>query len=162
MLRYIKFVGLNLGNTRHHNFFISRNMLFWIMKNLIILILLIVGCFYNAIAQDKIAAKEALKHIGENVIIYDKVYGTKFLQNSNNIQLYIGNNYPHQFLTVIVKKVYWSQHMVQSQAELSGRSFCITGKLLKFNGRPVVEVTESSQLKPLMIDNVSPIYIKVR
>ena len=53
-------------------------------------------------AQVKISAKDAAKHIGDSVVITDKVFGGKAFSPSNMILLDIGGFNPNQLLTIMI------------------------------------------------------------
>ena len=66
------------------------------MKKLILLSAILLFII-KAFAQT-IPAKDALKHTGKKVTICDKVYGIKLDDHSKIITLYLGGDYPINWL----------------------------------------------------------------
>lgn len=123
------------------------------MKRSLILITFITLIAGIASAQTKIPAKEAAKHIGETVMVCDKVYGTKFFDNSGMTLLDLGGNHPNQYLTVMINKEDHGKFKDKPEDYFKGANVCVTGKIIDYHGKPEIIVTDPKDLKIDMTDN---------
>ena len=130
---------------------IQRNRQF--MKYPIIVVILVAIFNCKASSQVKIAAKDAPKHIGEKVMICDKVYSTKLIQGSNLTLLFLGGDFPDQLLTATIKVADKNKFKDHPAVYYRGRNVCVTGKLTEYKGKPGIVVQNQSQLKLDLIDN---------
>ena len=106
-----------------------------------------------ASAQTKIPSKQATKHIGETVMVCDKVYGTKFFDESGLTLLDLGGNHPNQYLTVVINKADRGKFKNKPEDYFKGTNVCVTGKIIDYHGKPEIVVTDSKDLKIDMTDN---------
>jgi DNA/RNA endonuclease YhcR with UshA esterase domain len=118
--------------------------------NLIAFIMLVAGL---ASAQTKIPAKEASKHLNETVMVCDKVYGTKFFDESGLTLLDLGGNHPNQCLTVVINKEDRSKFKDKPEDYFKGANVCVTGKIIDYHGKPEIAVTDPKDLKIDMTDD---------
>jgi micrococcal nuclease len=123
------------------------------MKRSLILITFITLIAGVASAQSKIPAKEAAKHIGETVMVCDKVYGTKFFDNSGMTLLDLGGNHPNQYLTVVINKEDRGKFKDKPEDYFKGTNVCVTGKIIDYHGKPEIIVNDPKDLKIDMTDN---------
>lgn len=123
------------------------------MKRSLILIVFITLIAGIASAQTKIPSKEAAKHIGETVMVCDKVFGTKFFDNSGMTLLDLGGNHPNQFLTVVINKEDRDKFKNKPEDYFKGTNVCVTGKIIDYHGKPEIIVTDPKDLKIDMTDN---------
>lgn len=101
-------------------------------------------CFaFMAKSQTTISIKEVAKHIGEEVTICDSVYTTRALNNLTLINL--GAEFPKQLLTVVIYKADLTKFKEPEKTYLQ-KKICVTGKLVLFNEKPQIVVTEPKQL----------------
>jgi hypothetical protein len=131
------------------------------MKKLLLPALLIILIAFTASAQTKIAASNASKHRGETVMICDKVYNTELVKGSNNIILSLGESYPNQYLTVIIKGADRSKFKEQPEVYFKGRAVCVTGTVVEYNGKPAIFVGGPSALKLDLVDSIVPIPVSI-
>jgi DNA/RNA endonuclease YhcR with UshA esterase domain len=115
------------------------------MKHLFILLIAMAGL--KASAQTKIAAKEAAKHLNENVSICDKIYSTKLIENTGMVLLDMGDAHPDQYLTVVIKGEDKSKFNAKPEEYYKGKDVCVTGKLIDYKGKPEIIVTSPDDLK---------------
>ena len=54
-------------------------------------------------SQIKITSQEASKHIGDTVLVFDKVYGGKLLNNGMTL-LNVGEEFPNHTLVVMISQ----------------------------------------------------------
>lgn len=116
------------------------------MKRLLILCLFAVAGF-KGIAQTKIDAKDAAKHVNETVTICDKVSDGKYFSNSQTTLLNVGAPHPNELLTLVIKGDDRKKFSDDPEKLFAGKNVCITGKVIDFKGRPEIVITEASQLK---------------
>lgn len=104
----------------------------------------------SASAQTKITPSEAKDHIGETVEITGKVFGIRYLENAKNNPTFInvGGKFPNQLLTIVIWRDVRKKFTYDlSKKELASGMVTVTGKLVLFNGKPQVVVTDPAQLK---------------
>lgn len=94
-------------------------------------------------SQTTIAIKDVSKHIGETVTICDSVYTTRSLANLTLINL--GAEFPKQLLTAVIYKADLDKFKEPEKAYLNKKVY-ITGKLVLFNEKPQIVITEPTQL----------------
>lgn len=123
------------------------------MKKLIILCLFLLAAVFKTSAQTQIAAKDAAKHIGDNVSITDKVFGGKLFAPSNMTLLDIGGYNPNQALTVMIPGADRGKFKGQPEVDYKGRSVTVTGKLVLYKNKPEIIVNDPKQLSLVLTDN---------
>jgi len=94
-----------------------------------------VGAGAGAGAPIKIVGSDAIHHIGDYVIVTDKVYGVKDM--GSLVLVNVGGAYPDQPLTVVLRG---SAKSVA--AELDGKTIHATGKVELYKGKPEIVVTD--------------------
>lgn len=108
-------------------------------------------------AQKKIAAREAVNHAGENLMICDRVYNAESVKGQNLTLLYVGSD-DGRYLTILIKGPEHPKFNWHPETDLKGRNVCITGKIVDYKGKPAIYVTDAAQLKPDAVD--SPVHSK--
>ena len=108
---------------------------------------------FSCSAQKRIAAKDAGKHSGQSVMICDKVYNAEPVSGSNSTLLYLGSE-TGQYLTVVVKGAENSKFKWHPEKDFKGRNVCVTGKVADFKGKPAIYVTDATQIKLDLVDNI--------
>jgi hypothetical protein len=116
------------------------------MKNIILIaIVSLFAC--KASAQTIIPTKDAAKHIGETVMICDKVFSTKLITPSNMTFLDLGGVHPDQLLTVLIKGEDRSKFKGEPEVDFKGRNICVTGVIVDYKGKPEIIVSDPKQIK---------------
>ncbi len=98
-------------------------------------------------AQTNIMAKDAAKHIGENVTICDKIFGGKFLSGSDLTLLDVGGAHPGELLSLVIKGDDRKKFTTAPEDKFKGKQVCITGKLVDYKGKPEIMITDTTQIK---------------
>ncbi|MGI4727804.1 MAG: hypothetical protein ACRYGB_04455 [Janthinobacterium lividum] len=93
------------------------------------------------------------KHIGEYVTVCDKVYSTRLMEGSNMTLLNLGGNYPNQTLTIMIPGADRSKFKEHLETYFKGRSVCVAGKVIDYNGKPEIIVSDPAKLKLELTDN---------
>jgi DNA/RNA endonuclease YhcR with UshA esterase domain len=124
------------------------------MKQFIILAFFVSAFTFTAVAQTKISPKDAAKHIGEEVTLTGKVFGSKFFDASKMTLLDIGGYNPHQDLTLMISGENRGKFKGKPEEDYKGKEVTVTGKLIDFKGKPEIVVSDPSQLKIVLADNV--------
>jgi DNA/RNA endonuclease YhcR with UshA esterase domain len=124
------------------------------MKKYIVITAFILLMAYTGMAQSRIAAKDAAKHLNETVTIADKVYSTKLIENTNMVLLDLGREHPKQYLTVVIKGENRSKFNRKPEEYYKGRDVTVTGKLIDFRGKPEIIVNSPDNLKLTLNDNI--------
>jgi DNA/RNA endonuclease YhcR with UshA esterase domain len=122
------------------------------MRSLVLTPVFMMLLAFSCSAQKKIAAKDAAKHAGETITICDKVYNTEVVSGSNTTLLYLGSE-TGQYLTVLVKGPENPKFKWHPETDFKGRNVCVTGKIVDYNGKSAIYVTQPSQLKIDMSDS---------
>ena len=127
------------------------------MKRLIILSCLLALLAFKAMAQqakeDVALAKlgiieeppafptrEIISHIGSEVYIRDTIAGYKII-NKHLKLLYLGNNYPNQLVTIVIKGRKTNRKLKLYQVGIGHFS----GKAMMYQGKPAIIVTDVHQ-----------------
>jgi micrococcal nuclease len=100
-----------------------------------------------AAAQNSIPAKEAGKHIGEKVIICDKVYGGKYFSGSEITLLDVGGNHPDEVLTLVIKGDDRKKFQHAPEDYFKDKTICVTGEIVDYKGRPEIMIIDVAQIK---------------
>ncbi|ASU32370.1 hypothetical protein [Mucilaginibacter xinganensis] len=116
------------------------------MRSFALIPALLVMLTFSCSAQKKIVAKDASQHIGQTVMVCDKVYNTEVQAASNTTLLYLGSE-TGAYLTVVVKGPENPKFKWHPETDFKGRTVCITGKVADYKGKPAVYVTDNSQIK---------------
>jgi len=117
------------------------------MKSIALIPVFIILFSVSCVAQKKISAKEAANHNGETLMICDKVFNTEVAKTGNTTLLYVGAS-DGRYLTVLVKGPEHPKFNWHPERDFKDRKICVTGKIVDYNGKPAIYVTEASQLKP--------------
>ncbi|MDP3468263.1 MAG: hypothetical protein Q8S11_08000 [Daejeonella sp.] len=121
------------------------------MKQTLTLFLLLIGI--ASFAQTKIATTDAWKHIGDSVLIQDQVYSVKVLDNGMTM-LNLGGNFPNHLLVVMIPAKL-NALFPGKPDDVNGNIITITGKLINYNGKPEIIVSNQLQIEfiPLVKDS---------
>ena len=130
------------------------------MKRAILITLALALFSLGSQSQTPIPAKDALKHVGEKVKICDKVIGENIQKFATT--LYLGCDHPDELDTVLIKadfKTNLKGHYENNSHfddYFRGKDICVTGivKKDKYTGKATIRVTQPSQIKPFMVDNM--------
>lgn len=128
------------------------------MKRILLFVTPLILFNLAASAQSMISAIDAAKHVGKKVTICDKVFSEDIKQFV--VVLFLGGDRPNQSLTVVIKADMQTKikgHYKNNghfEDHYTGKDICVTGLLAKGDdGRPVIRVTDPSQIKPFLIDS---------
>lgn len=88
-------------------------------------------------APIKIVGSDAIHHIGDYVIVTDKVYGVKDM--GSLVLVNVGGPYPDQPLTVVLRG-----NAKRLAGELDGKTIHATGKIELYKGKPEIVVTDAA------------------
>lgn len=86
------------------------------------------------------ATGEIISHIGTEVYIRDTIAGYKII-NKHLKLLYLGNNYPNQLVTIVIKGRKANRKLKLYQAGVGHFS----GKAVMYQGKPAIIVTDPYQ-----------------
>lgn len=102
---------------------------------------------FTALAQIKIAAKDASKHIGETVTICDSVYSTKLIDGSNMALLNVGGRYPNQLLTIMIPGSDRGKFKNLPEKFYKNKKVCVAGKVVLYRDKPEIVVSDPKQIE---------------
>lgn len=122
------------------------------MKKMILSCLVMAALTYTALAQTKIAAKDAAKHIGDSVLVMAKVFGGKSFA-SNMVLLDVDGFNPNQILTLMIPADDRAKFKTDPVEDFKGKDVIITGKIIDYKGKPEIIIHDPKQLKLLLIDS---------
>jgi hypothetical protein len=98
-------------------------------------------------AQTTIDAKDAAKHVGESVIINDKIYGGKFLAGPGLTLLDVGGSHPNEALVLLIKGDDRKKFASGPEDMFKGKAVTVTGTIVDYKGKPEIIITEATQIK---------------
>ena len=92
---------------------------------------------------------EAKDHIGEKVTVCDKVFGTRFLENSNGQPTFLnmGAAYPNSPFTVVVFGNDRSNFKEKPELYYNNKKVCVTGLVKEYNGKAEIIITSETEIK---------------
>jgi len=119
------------------------------MKPGILSFVVIFLCLSRPHAQVRITKEEINSHIGDSVILCSRIYGGGINSRipDSPTYLYVGNDFPKQVLTVMISKKDREQFGDRPEMMFAYKDVCITGKLIKEKGKPVIIVYKPEQIK---------------
>jgi hypothetical protein len=105
----------------------------------------------SVLAQKTLTANEADAHIGERRTVCGKVVGFSSTlwsagSRGRRIALHFDKHYPEQVFNVVI----WESDRAKfgdPETAYSGKSVCVTGKIISSEGVPEVVASEPSQIK---------------
>ena len=118
------------------------------MRSLLVcLILVLVGG--SVFAQDSIPAADASKYIGQQVTVYGKIYGGKFLAQAKNSPTFLnmGAVYPDQPLTIVIWGDTRKQFSFKPEERYNNKTVYVTGRIDTYKEKPQIVITAVSQIK---------------
>ena len=130
------------------------------MKKILLINVFALLFAFTASAQKVISASDAAKHLNEKVTICEKVFSTKLITPSNMTFLDLGGFHPNQMLTVVIKGEDRSKFKDAPDEYFKGRSVCVTGTVIDYKGKPEIVVSDPSQIKVSLHDNIVPIPVE--
>jgi len=112
------------------------------------LILIIFVLFvHESFSQQRIPSSEIAKHLGDSVTICDKVYGARYLDRTSLTLMNLGNEFPNQLLTVVIKGNDRNKFRFKPEEVYAHKKICVTGRVTEYAGKPQIVVTEPRQIK---------------
>jgi hypothetical protein len=121
------------------------------MKHIFIIAAITILFISRISAQNIIPAKNAAKYFGHKIKVCDKVYGSS--HTSDGTLLYLGEEYPKQVLTLIIKTSDLAKFKGRPDVDFKGKDICITGVVVNDKGKPEIVVTDPKQIKPYLVDS---------
>jgi S1/P1 Nuclease len=96
-----------------------------------------------------ITPAEASSHVGQTLTVCGKVFGGKYLENSNGSPTLInmGADYPDNPLTLVIYGSDRGSFSYKPEEWLPGKTICVTGLIKLFKGEPEIVVTRQSQIQ---------------
>ncbi len=77
----------------------------------------------------------------------EKVYGGKYFAKTGTTLLNLGAAFPDHKMTVVIKGADRAKFKGAPETILDGKTVCITGKIIQYNGKPEIIVTDPGQIK---------------
>ena len=130
------------------------------MKKILLINVFALLFAFTASAQKVISASDAAKHLNEKVTICEKVFSTKLITPSNMTFLDLGGFHPNQMLTIVIKGEDRSKFKDAPDEYFKGRNICVTGTVIDYKGKPEIVISDPSQIKVSLQDNIVPIQKK--
>ncbi len=95
--------------------------------------------------QTKISIDSVASHIGENVTVCDKVYGTKSLKKLTFIDL--GAAYPKSLLTVVIFAKDRSNFKDEPEVMYAGKNICVTGVIKQSRDKTEIIINSPNDIE---------------
>jgi len=94
-------------------------------------------------------AAEAKDHIGEKITVCDKVFGTRFLENSNGQPTFLnlGAAFPNSPFTVVIFGNDRSNFKEKPELFYNNKKVCATGLIKEYNGKPEMIIANEAEIK---------------
>jgi DNA/RNA endonuclease YhcR with UshA esterase domain len=127
------------------------------MKKLIVSLVIALLMVYHASAQNAIAPKDALKHIGEIVMVTGKVFSGKLIASNNMTLLDINGYNPNQDLTIVINSTDRPKFKGKPEDDFKGKEINVTGKIIAYKGKAEIIINDPGQIKIVMTDNIVPV-----
>ena len=101
-----------------------------------------------AFAQMEIKAEDAAKHIGDTVKVCTKIYGTRYLEQSNRAPTFLnaGASYPNSPLTFVVFGENRPAFKNKPEEFYNNKQVCVTGKIESYKGKPEIILINETQI----------------
>ncbi len=96
--------------------------------------------------QTKINIGEVGKHVGENVTVCSKVYGTKYLDKSGITLIDVGSAYPSSPLTVVIFSKDRANFSKGPEELYADKRICVTGKIKVYNGKDEIIISKPDEI----------------
>lgn len=96
-----------------------------------------------------IKSADAANYIGKTVSICDVVSTGKNLSlksKSDPTELYIGGAYPDSYFIIVIRENVRKSFSYDPEEKLVNKRFCITGKMLRYKGKPAIFVSNENQI----------------
>ncbi|MFN8243817.1 MAG: hypothetical protein U0X40_07150 [Ferruginibacter sp.] len=99
-------------------------------------------------AQQEIKAEDAAKHEGDSVKICTKIFGTRFLENSNRQPTFLngGAKYPESPITFVIFGESRAAFKNKPEEFYQDKQVCVTGRIIMYKGKPEIILTSESQI----------------
>lgn len=113
------------------------------------LILSVIGLMacLKTFGQTKITAKDASKHLNENVMVCDQIFGGKYLSGAGLTLIDVGGSHPNELLTLVIKADDRKKFSSPPEDTFKGKKVCITGQIIDYKGKPEIMITDPEQIK---------------
>jgi hypothetical protein len=133
------------------------------MRNLIATALCVLLLAGLSAAQTTTPTGSVARHVGETVTVCAKVFSGKLIAASNATLLDVGGNRPNPELIVMIPGPDKSKFKGRPEVDYDGMDITVTGKVVMYNGKPVIIVKNPKHLRLVLIDNdriLQPVSIK--
>ncbi len=97
-------------------------------------------------SQTKVDIQDVSKHIGEQVTVCSKVFGTKYLDRSGVTFINLGAAYPASPLTVVIFKKDRVNFSAAPEDLYAEKKICVTGKIKVYNGKEEIIVSKPNEI----------------
>jgi micrococcal nuclease len=99
-------------------------------------------------AADRIPASAAKDHMNETATVCGKVVGARYLDNSENKITFLNFDkpYPDSPFTAIIQGENRAK-FGEPEKKYLNKDLCVTGKIVDFNKRPEIILTDPGQVK---------------
>lgn len=96
----------------------------------------------------EIPSAEAKNHIGQTVTVCGRVESTRYLSSSEHKHTFLNFDkpYPDHTFTAFISGENRAK-FDKPEEEYLKRDVCVTGEVKNYNGRPEIEVSDSSQIR---------------
>jgi hypothetical protein len=121
------------------------------MKHIFFTAIIILLSVPDLLAQNIIPVKNAANYFGRKIKVCDKVYGSS--HTSDETLLYLGEDYPKQLLTLIIKTSDLSKFKGHPDIDFKGEDICVTGVVVGHKGKPEIMVADPKQIKTYLVDS---------
>jgi hypothetical protein len=93
-------------------------------------------------------SKDINKYLNQLVITEGRVVSTQIFEPGYKVLLQVGADQPNQDFTIVIEAVN-SDKFDHPEAQLKGRQVKVTGRVMTYNGKPAIEITDPNQIQLL-------------
>lgn len=97
-------------------------------------------------SQKKINIEDVARHVGENVTVCSKVFGTKYLDRSGVTFINLGAAYPASPLTLVIFSRDRSNFSKVPEELYSDKQICVTGKIKEYKGKDEIIISKPDEI----------------
>jgi DNA/RNA endonuclease YhcR with UshA esterase domain len=96
----------------------------------------------------KVNSRDINKYLSQLVITEGRVVSTQLFEPHYKVLLQVGADQPDQDFTIVIEAVN-SSKFDHPEAQLKGRRVKVTGRVITYNGKPAIEISDPNQIQLL-------------
>lgn len=96
-----------------------------------------------------VSLDEVANHVGDSVNVCGRISSTRYMRTSKTkpVLLNMGAAFPAQKLTLVIYEKDQPLFVPQPDIYYQGKTVCVSGRIVLYNGKPQIALTQAAQLK---------------